>query len=760
MLESTVKQLEKTLEDQTLKANADITKANEQIYELQAGLSQKTAMIEGMVEKAISEIKNKLVSEFKQEKIVLMDQVNSMESKLRDAQEKLVAAEEGRTSLIDANNNLEDRLAVYSASIDPKIKKVLDKASEDPEFYKKIIEAAEVLDLNRPMPEQNIELEKLKKDKTELLGRVNELQQYLDDGSNFIEVLQLEIKQLKEKQAEDRLTSKFGLLSEQSPESRFQSNPGLPLSESMLESPFQMPSLPKPTILTTWRNLLYVKEGSESMPKTSAEIEAQIALLTKENAELSNSFKSVSKYLDDAKAENKTYQESMALKDADLAKSKTDLASKSIQLSNAQSKLSELRRLLESMQNQVPQFVPMLAYIDDEKPAEIKAQTVTMEITDISDKLKANKQKIINPLSASQEKVSSLPEDHLAEKHALEREIHQLKEEIISLRSKFEAHNINLDLSPVNNEDSSPASIIVFHQGDTTSKSTRLEICQTDVLRIEGTNKANDIQLHKSLEDEQQDLIAATSMTEESTKIDICVGVYKYDVRSTIVQACTQVVESAVTMPVQNKLNRVESFEHGMPALPKFATGIEESVKPTYNRADSFQQGMPALPKFTGAETTMNQKIKILESFQQDMPALPKFTSGESEVKKPIQRVDSFQQDMPALPKFTGADSEVRQQFKRVDSFQQDMPALPIYSKTNQKKDVPEESNFFSLKPTKIEELSAIQEIRESKDKSLAELQDSIVLSAQKGTTNLIQIQTALTFPLSFVVLTHLQKNN
>lgn len=681
LLENTVKELEKALVDQTLKANADLTKANEQIYELQCELGQKTAMVEGMVEKAISEIKEKLVTEFKIEKIALMDQVNSMEGMLRETKNKLSAAEEGRTSLIDQYHTLEGRLKVYENSTNPKIKKVLDRAAEDPDFYRRIIEAAEKIDLLDISPEQESELERLKKEKTQLANRVIELQNYLDDGTNFIEVLQKELKDLREQQTDDKLSSKFGLLSQHSPGSMFQSNPGLNPLDSMIDSPIKLPSPPKPVILTTWRKVLYIKEGTTSPSTNSNELMANLAALTKERGELANSLKSVSKYLDESKAANKEQLVLIAQKDSEMAKVKDELANKTIQLNNAINKLAELRKHLATVQSHVPEVVPVLAFIDSEKKDPSEGQRLTAEIRDISDKLKANKptgqQPQGNaPVSNSQYNAEEIVGQNLA----LQTEIARLREEIQGMKAKQFGSDMNEDISPVHHDQefSSPVSTRVFQGGENTSKNANLEVCTTKTFNLAGAMKSADdqtenSQLQKSLEDELQDLIVATSMNEGLSKIEMCLEVYKFDFKPEV-KKVPAVVESVVPLPVQTGINRIDSFELGMPALPRFNDGTQQSYSPALNRVDSFQQDMPALPKFTAADN-----IKL------------------------TKEVDSFVVD--------------------------NSKKLPAAN---------EDTFFFNVKPTKIEELPAIPESRESKIKSETEIQSSVVLKNQRGSFSLI----------------------
>ena len=61
---------------------------------------------------------------------------------MRDLEGRLKKAEDSRSQLLDANANLENKLGVAMSANDGKIRKVLQLAFDDADFYRKIVEAA------------------------------------------------------------------------------------------------------------------------------------------------------------------------------------------------------------------------------------------------------------------------------------------------------------------------------------------------------------------------------------------------------------------------------------------------------------------------------------------------------------------------------------------------------------------------------------------------------------------------------------------
>lgn len=358
------------------KLNAELLKANEMIYQLQAELGMKDQMIGGLVEKAISDIKNKMVTDFKAEKISLMDTINSLEIEIKESNKKVALAEEGRSSLLNVITRLENEVAILKSTSDPKIRRVTELAADDQDFHKKIMEAAdhvECLDIETN-PKEDPRIEKLKQEILDLNFRIKDLEKLLEDGADFIEILQKEIRELKTSKNNDKLQSYYGLDSEINPEFKFLSNPGLPQTASILMNearPHDTRSPPSllnsPVILTTWNKLLHVVESKERPKDRTNDLMAEIEILHEQKSKLENDLKSTFKYLADAKSEIEASARSSAEKDATIQMLKEDLSGKSLQLNICQAKLAELRCQLESHARDNYLATPLIALIDSKE---------------------------------------------------------------------------------------------------------------------------------------------------------------------------------------------------------------------------------------------------------------------------------------------------------------------------------------------------------------------------------------------------------
>lgn len=96
-------------------------------------------MLEVLIAKAITDIEAKLVKQFDTERLELQNDQTRLEAKTRDLEARLKKAEDSRSQLLDANANLENKLGVALSAHDGKIKKVLQLAFDDADFYNKII---------------------------------------------------------------------------------------------------------------------------------------------------------------------------------------------------------------------------------------------------------------------------------------------------------------------------------------------------------------------------------------------------------------------------------------------------------------------------------------------------------------------------------------------------------------------------------------------------------------------------------------------
>lgn len=695
VFEDRIVKLEKMLVDQTDKSNSELVKATEQISELQAELFQKTAMVEGMVDKAIKDIKAKLVGEFKQEKVGMMDRINALEKELKESREKTLVAETGRTTLIDVNNKLEHQLICFKKAQDPKVKLLLEKAADDADFMEKILDAANKFDMIKPVDAIDEEKEKLEKENTSLKEKVKELQKYLDDGADFIEMLQKEIRDLRDNLPEDKVSSKFGLsLQNSNQESRFLSNPGfLPLN-SACDSPVK-PSSPRvETELSLWQDVLFIREGSSLASESIALLSAEVKLLKVRLEEQQNSLISTTRYLEDSKNEAKKKSEEIGRLQGEMQKTREDLGSKSIQLNNAMLKLTELRHMLESIDKSDTEVCRMIAVIDDPiENTEVEEVTVC-NIKDISDKLKANKQQLV---SASKHEQQPTVDIDVKEVQIKCQTLAQENEELKCKLEQLAAGTLNTNK----------------HNAFESGKET-IDIS----IQTEADTEAITPLVHHHIEASDRLFKESTLLVESSIKVDQTPQLEgQYHVQPHAIDSFVDL--EAKSLPEQHALDQPHSTlfsvavtpppiddQHTALALP---TALGDFGSPSFKPVDSFAPNGPPLPHYGGHQEIQKEtpKFNKADSFETGtLPALPLYKATEgNEVRDSIGETN--QPAIQALPKSNSA----------VTDFQ------------------PNYESYFSVKPTRVEELSAIQEPAINQEEGNAAMA-SVVLVSAKGSNN------------------------
>lgn len=170
-------------------------------------------MVEELITKAITDIESKLIKHFDQERLNLQSEQTTLESRIHELETRLKKAEESRSQLLAANSNLENKLGIAMSANDDKVRKVMQRAYEDNDFYNKIVEAAQLYTDDCEDADVNVGTVRLTaKEVASMKTRINELLEKDMSNLNFIDSLRNEVRLLRLTIEEnEKLQSEIGI---------------------------------------------------------------------------------------------------------------------------------------------------------------------------------------------------------------------------------------------------------------------------------------------------------------------------------------------------------------------------------------------------------------------------------------------------------------------------------------------------------------------------------------------------------------------
>ena len=210
-LKNNYRSKEEEYSSQGRQTQTELMQANKTIFDLQTEIAQMEHSMQNKINKAVEEAKNRVSKAFENEIRALEQERFEFEDKARHLLEEKKQLEDSRRDLLEINTRLENKLSVATAATqNAKIRKVMEKAYDDQDFYNKIIEAADRVEAaERDMPNSKKEIIS-EKELAELREKFERYAKNLDEAGDFIQVLQNEIRDLKERQADfDKLGSKL-----------------------------------------------------------------------------------------------------------------------------------------------------------------------------------------------------------------------------------------------------------------------------------------------------------------------------------------------------------------------------------------------------------------------------------------------------------------------------------------------------------------------------------------------------------------------
>lgn len=354
----------------------ELEQSSQQVYRLQMELNEGAQKKEEEIKKAVQEAveaSNKALvkKDLEHESILgnLTEQVASLQT-------EMAQAHSGRSAALEHANSLENKLNMaLSVQKNEKVQKMLEKAFDDADFYKHIMEAAEKgLEFDDDPMKVGEKVPKIEFDKVQAERDLFEKES--KENQDFISILQKEIKELKQtiEEEENKATvSGFGesnafRLSTFTPGSL---PPSDPITDSRLDfnksTFFEKPEEKvEPVELNFFTDIFYVKEGKiENEPNQNDEKDSllsEIQTLKNQIEELKNEKKTQ----EDQENKISILQQDLKAKEAQIEKLKGDVSAKSIVIGNLTAQISSIQAQLSKLESAEPKVNEIVKYI--EKP--------------------------------------------------------------------------------------------------------------------------------------------------------------------------------------------------------------------------------------------------------------------------------------------------------------------------------------------------------------------------------------------------------